>query len=144
MPLEWGLRTEPTTVVGVALGTAMESPCMAGLPSSAYPGALGLDGSDMQAVLHGLAGAAGLGALWAARLGAGLTVPILFEQRCAEVHVVALLLGDVGIWAVDRFHVLPERAGVCVSLGAAWDLADVGFLGREAGPCHGWGYKDQL
>ena len=108
------------------------------LPSSAYPGALGLDGFDVQAVLHGLAGAAGLGTLLrapAAGLGTGLIVPILLEQGRSEVHVVALLLGDMGIWAVYRFHMLPQRAGVCVSLGAAWDLADVGFLGREAGLC---------
>lgn len=104
--------------------------------ASAYPGALSLDGFDVQAVLHGLAGAAGLRAILgapAAGLGAGLTVPVLLEQRSPEVHVVALLLGDVSIGAVHSFHVFPERAGVRVSLGAAWDLADVGFLGREAG-----------
>lgn len=110
------------------------------LPSSAYPGALRLDGLDVHAVLHSLAGAAGLGTLLGAlatRLSAGLIVPILLEQGGAEVHVIALLLGDMGIWAVDRFHMLPERAGVRVSLGAAWDLANVGFLGREAGLHHG-------
>lgn len=104
------------------------------LPSSAYPGALGLDGFDVQAVLRGLAGAAGLGALLgalAARLSAGLRVPVLLEQQGAEVHVVALLLGHVSVGAVHGFHVLPERAGVRVALGAAWDLADVGFLGEK-------------
>lgn len=104
------------------------------LPNSAYPGALGLDGFDVQAVLSGLAGAAGLGALLgalAAGLSAGLRVPVLLEQQGAEVHVVALLLGDVSVWAVHGFHVLPERAGVRVALGAAWDLADVGFLGEK-------------
>lgn len=111
------------------------------LRSPAYPGALGLDGFDVQAVLHGLAGAAGLGTLLGApaRLGAGLAVPVLPEQGGAEVHVVALLLGDVSIWAVDRFHVLPEGAGVCVPLGAAWDLADVGFL--EEKRRYGWDRK---
>ena len=111
------------------------------LRSPAYPGALGLDGFDVQAVLHGLAGAAGLGALLGApaRLGAGLAVPVLPEQGGAEVHVVALLLGDVSIWAVDRFHVLPEGAGVRVPLGAAWDLADVGFL--EEKRRYGWDRK---
>lgn len=101
------------------------------LPHSAYPGALSLDGFEVQAVLHGLAGAAGLSALLralAARLRAGLVVPVLLEHRGTQVHVVALLLGDVSIWAVHGFHVLPERAGVCVTLGAARDLADVGFL----------------
>lgn len=100
---------------------------------SAYPGALCLDGLDVQAVLHGLASAAGLGVVLGAPagLGAGLAVPILPEQGGAEVHIVALLLGDVSVWAVHRLHVLPEGAGVRVPLGAAWNLADVGFLGRE-------------
>lgn len=52
------------------------------------------------------------------------------------MHIVALLLGDVSVWAMYRFHVLPEGAGVRVSLGTAWDLADIGFLGREAGMCY--------
>lgn len=43
-------------------------------------------------------------------------------------QVPALLLGDVGLRAVDGLDVLPERAGVGVSLGAAGDLTDVGFL----------------
>lgn len=106
------------------------------LPNSAYPGALGLDGFDVQAVLHGLAGAAGLSTLLrapAAGLCAGLIVPILLEQRGPEVDIVALLLGDMSIWAVHCFHMLPERTWVRVSLGTAWDLADIGFLGREAG-----------
>ena len=100
---------------------------------SAYPGALCLDGLDVQAVLHGLASAAGLGVVLGAPagLGAGLAVPILPEQGGAELHIVALLLGDVSVRAVHRLHVLPEGAGVRVPLGAAWDLADVGFLGRE-------------
>lgn len=78
--------------------------------SSTYPGALRLDGFDMQAVLHSLAGAAGLGAVLGAPagLGASLAVPVLPEQGRAEVHVIALLLGDVSIWAMDRFHVFPE------------------------------------
>ena len=117
------------------------------LPSSAYPGALGLDGFDVQAVFHGLAGAAGLGTLLRASapgLGTGLVVPVLLEQRGAEVHVVTLLLGDVSVWAVYRLHMLPERAGVRVSLGAAWDLADVGFLGREGGLCYAWDVKQTV
>lgn len=99
----------------------------------AYPRALRLDGLDVQAVLHGLASAAGLGIVFGAPagLGAGLAVPILPEQGGTEVHIVALLLGDVSVWAVDCLHVLPERAGVRVPLGAAWNLANVGFLGRE-------------
>lgn len=106
------------------------------LPNSAYPRVLSLDSFDVQAVLHGLAGAAGFSSLLralATRLSVGLIVPILLEQWGPKVHVIALLLGDMSIWAMHRFHVLPERAGVCVSLGAAWDLADIGFLGREAG-----------
>ena len=105
----------------------------------AYPGALRLDGLDVQAVLHGLASAAGLGVVLGAPagLGTGLAVPILPEQRGAEVHIVALFLGDVSVWAMDRLHVLPEGAGVRVPLGAAWNLADVGFLGSEEvnSPC---------
>ena len=105
----------------------------------AYPGALRLDGLDVQAVLHGLASAAGLGVVLRAPagLGAGLAVPILPEQGGAEVHIVALLLGDVSVWAMDRLHVLPEGAGVRVPLGAAWNLADVGFLGSEEASCMG-------
>lgn len=131
---------------GAAVGIAIALVCWAWLPGGhgrgpplpnfAYPRALGLDGFDVQAVLYGLAGAAGLSALLrapAAGLGAGLIVPILLEQRSTEVHIIALLLGDVSIWAMHCFHMFPERAGVCVPLGAAWDLADVGFLGREAG-----------
>ena len=107
----------------------------------AYHGALRLDGLDVQAVLHGLASAAGLGVVLGAPagLGTGLAVPILPEQRGAEVHIVALFLGDVSVWAMDRLHVLPEGAGVRVPLGAAWNLADVGFL--EVKRRHAWGRK---
>lgn len=92
-----------------------------------------------------MAGAAGLHTVLrppATRLSAGLIVPILLEQRSTEVHIIALLLGDMGIWPMDRLHMLAERAGVCVPLGAAWDLADVGFLGRGPGLGYGWGPKE--
>lgn len=52
-----------------------------------------------------------------------------------------MLLGDVCIWAVHCLDVLPERAWVCVAFGAAWDLADVGFLGREGGIDDEWGME---
>lgn len=107
-------------------------------PSFAYPGALCLDSFDVQAVLHCLITATGLRVLLrapATRFSACLTVPILLEHRCAEMHIVALLLGDMSIRAMDRFHMLPERAGVCVAFGAAWDLADVRFLRRESDLC---------
>lgn len=39
-----------------------------------------------------------------------------------------MLLGYMGLWAMNRFDVLPERAGVCVTLGAARDLTDIWFL----------------
>lgn len=44
------------------------------------------------------------------------------------MNVIALLFGDVGFRSMHCLHVFPERTGVCVSLGAAWDLADIGFL----------------
>lgn len=112
-----------------------------------YPGALCLDGFDMQTVLHGVAGASGLHTVLrspAAWLGTGLTVAILLEQWGTEVHIIALLLSDMGIWSMDRLHMLAEGAGVCVPLGAARDLADVGFLGGESGLGYEWGPKDKL
>lgn len=65
----------------------------------------------MQAVLHSVAGATGLHTIlrspstW---LGAGLIVPIFLEQWGPEMHVVALFLGDMGIWPMDSLHVLAE------------------------------------
>ena len=101
----------------------------------------------MQAVLHSVAGATGLHTILrspATGLATGLFVPILFEQWRTEVHIIALLLSDMGIWSMDRLHMLAERARVCVPLGAARDLADVGFLGGKAGLDYGWGPKDKL
>lgn len=115
-------------------------PLPAGYPVLSYPGALGLDGFDMQAVLHSVAGAAGLHTILGSPttwLSAGLIVPSLLEQWSTEVHIIALFLGDVGVWPMHGLHVLTKRAGVCVPLGAAWDLADVGFLGRVTGLGYG-------
>jgi hypothetical protein len=44
------------------------------------------------------------------------------------MHVPTLLLGDMSLRAMHGLHVFPEGAGVCVTLGAAWDFAHVGFL----------------
>lgn len=93
-----------------------------------------------------MAGATGLHAILrspATWLGTGLIVPILLEQGSTEVHIIALFLGDMGIWSMDGLHMLAERARICVPLGAAWDLADVGFLGREPVLGYGWGPKGQ-
>lgn len=46
-------------------------------------------------------------------------------------QVAALPLGDVGLRAVNRLHVLPERAGVRVALGAARDFTHVRFLWEQ-------------
>lgn len=46
------------------------------------------------------------------------------------MHISTLLLGDMSLWAVHCLHVFPEGAGVCVALGAAWDLAHIWFLIR--------------
>lgn len=48
--------------------------------------------------------------------------------RGPGVGVSALFLGHVGLGAVHRLDVLPQRAGVRVALGAAGDLAHVRFL----------------
>ena len=58
-----------------------------------------------------MAGATGLPTLLrspATWLGAGLIVPILLEQWSADVHIITLFLGDVGIWPVDGLHMLAE------------------------------------
>lgn len=135
---------------GWALGPCAElgnCPLPVGHPALSYPGALCLDGFDMPAILHSVAGAAGLHTVLrspATGLATGLIVPILLEQWRTEVHIIALLLSDMGVWSMDRLHMLAERAGVCVPLGAARDLADVGFLGGESGLGYGWGPKDKL
>lgn len=62
---------------------------------------------------------------------ARLVLAVLLRRRRPRRQVAALFLGDVGLWAVDRLHVLPERAGICVALRAAGNLTYVGFLQVE-------------
>lgn len=50
------------------------------------------------------------------------------RRRRPGGQVAALLLGDVGFWAVDGLDVLPEGAGIRVALGAARDLTYIRFL----------------
>lgn len=57
-----------------------------------------------------------------------LVLAVLLRRRRPRRQVAALFLGDVGLRAVHRLHVLPERAGVCVALRAAGDLTYIGFL----------------
>lgn len=82
----------------------------------------------MQVVLRG-SGGAGVGQFVIPMEPTALLVfTVLPGCRRSGRQVAALLLGDVGLWAVDRLHVLPEGAGVGVALGAAGDLADIRFL----------------
>ena len=62
-------------------------------------------------------------------------VALVGATACPVMFIPALFLCDVSVRAVDRLDVLTERAGVCVSLGAACDLADVGFLKVEQTIC---------
>lgn len=62
---------------------------------------------------------------------ARLVLAVLLRRRRPRRQVAALFLGDVGLWAVDRLHVLPERAGIRVALRAAGNLTYVGFLQVE-------------
>lgn len=92
-----------------------------------------LDGLDMQVVLHASWGAVvwylvlPLDSLSVTRL----VLAVLPGRRWPRRKVAALFLGDVGLRAVDRLHVLPERAGICVALRTTGDLAYVGFLQRN-------------
>ena len=47
------------------------------------------------------------------------------------MHVPTLLLGDMSLRAVHSLHMFPERAGVCVALGAARDFAYIRFLANS-------------
>lgn len=75
--------------------------------------------------------------------GPRLVLSVLPGCRRPGRQVAALLLGDVGFGAMDRLHVLPERAGVCVSLGAAGDLTYVRFLQKRK-KCTDDGQLNQL
>lgn len=47
------------------------------------------------------------------------------------MDISPLLLGDVCLRAMHGLDVFPERAGVCVALRAARDLANIRFLTRH-------------
>lgn len=47
------------------------------------------------------------------------------------MHVPTLLLGNMSLRAMHSLHVFPERAGVCVTLGAARDFAYIRFLANS-------------
>lgn len=89
---------------------------------------------DLQAVLHASGGAVAFQLVFQASctlLGTGLILPILTGGMGAGGQIVALLLGDMCFGAMDGLHVLPERTGVCVALGASGDLTHVRFLYRQ-------------
>lgn len=99
-----------------------------------YHRVLRLNGLDLQAVLYSSRCAVGLCfALQAspALLGIRLVLSIPFGRLGSWGHVSPLLFGDVGLGAVDGLHMLPERAGVCVALGTARDLAHIRFLPKR-------------
>lgn len=89
-----------------------------------------LDGFDLQVVLHTSGGAViqyfvfPVGSLSWTRL----ILAVLPGWHWSGWQVAALLLGDVGLRAVHCLHVLPERAGIGVALGAPGDLTYVRFL----------------
>lgn len=90
----------------------------------------------MQVVLHASGGAVAVGHLVLPL--DSLSVPRLVLavlSRRPWRQVGTLLLGDVGLRAMDRLHVLPERAGVRVALRTAGDLTYVGFLRRDMYRC---------
>lgn len=47
------------------------------------------------------------------------------------MHVPTLLLGNMSLRAMHSLHMFPERAGVCVTLGAARDFAYIWFLANS-------------
>lgn len=55
---------------------------------------------------------------------------IAMEGQCpATGHcVTAVLLGDMSIRSMHSLDMFAQGTGVCVAFGAAWDLADIGFL----------------
>lgn len=93
-----------------------------------YHRAFSLDGFDVHVVLHASGGAAVWYLVLPSLSDPRLVLAVLPGRRRPRRQVAALFLGDVGLRAVDRLHVLPERAGICVALGTTRDLTDVGFL----------------
>lgn len=62
--------------------------------------------------------------------------------RGSRMHISTLLLGDVSLWAMHCLHMFPEGAGVCVALGAAWDLAYIRFLPSHTRKEYRFGYEN--
>lgn len=102
-----------------------------GLCGRTYHRVLGLDGFDLQAVVHTSRGAVGLDLAihtFCTVLEVRLILPVAFGQLRSRRRVASLFLGDVGFGPVDCLHMLPERAGVRVALCTARDLTHIWFL----------------
>lgn len=99
-------------------------------PEPSYHRVFHLDGLDVQVVLCSSGGAALHHFVVPLE---PLSVPLVILAVVPgpwgpRQEVATLLLGDVRLWAVDRLHVLSERAWVRVALCTAGDLANVRFL----------------
>lgn len=93
-----------------------------------------LDRLDLQAVFHSSRGTVGIHlAVQASQtvFGICLILPIAFRGLQSRRNITSLFLGDVGFWSVDCLNMLPERTGVRVTLGTAWDFTHVRFLPRR-------------
>lgn len=54
--------------------------------------------------------------------------------QCPAWHYIpSVLLGDMGVRAVHGLHMFAQGTGVCVALGAAWNLAHIGLLSGKKG-----------
>lgn len=103
--------------------------------SNTHRRSLCLDGQDLNLVPASSGGAVGLRpairASWTMS-GIHLCPTVTLWWRQPRWCVATLLLGDVGVGAVDCLHVLPQGTRVGVALGAARDLTDVRFLWRRS------------
>lgn len=100
------------------------------IPEPSYHRVFHLDGLDVQVVLCSSGGAALQHFVvplepFSVPLVILAVVPGPWGPR---QEVATLLLGDVRLWAVDRLHVLSERAWIRVALCTSGDLANVWFL----------------
>lgn len=101
-----------------------------GIPEPSYHRVFHLDGLYVQVVLCSSGGAALQHFVVPLE---PFSVPLVIlavvpGPRGPRQEVATLLLGDVRLWAVDRLHVLSERARVRVALCTPGDLANVRFL----------------
>lgn len=100
-----------------------------------YHRVLCLDGFDLEAVVHPSGGTVGLNLAlhtFCTMLEIRLILPIAFGWLRSRRRVASLFLGDVGFGSVDCLHMLPERAGVRVTLCTARDLTHIWFLQKKA------------